>query len=265
MSRLAALAVGFVLSFSAAAQQYLPVNPWTVPQAYPAQPPVTPWTVPQAYPAQPPVTPWTVPQAYPAQPFYIPFPLSVLTVPGKPVRRPYEMRRIIPQQEKTQMMQMMLPFMTTFLRMDMAEAMNYFARKYKAKPGLSFDDVIESMMLRANQLNFKHVGTNKLSLDFKAVLGDETAPRTEVYSFCDIAVGRELLQISPEFLVFLPCRIALIEDADKNIWVMMLDWNMDWVAKHERQLGITDALWRGAVETNQKMDEIMRAAAAGEL
>jgi uncharacterized protein (DUF302 family) len=213
---------------------------------------------------QMPVNPWL--QYLPAtQPGYgMPFFVPMLLPQPKP-QKPYTMRRIITPQEKTQMMQMMLPIMTTFLRMDMADAMNYFARKYKAKPGLSFDDVRESLFLRANQLNFKKVGENLMWKDFQAVLGDMEAPRIEVYSFCDIAVGRDLLKISPEFIVFLPCRIAIMEDADKNIWVLMLDWNLDWVAGYERQLGITDALWKGAIEINRKMDEIMRAAAEGEL
>ena len=30
----------------------------------------------------------------------------------------------------------------------------------------------------------------------------------------------------PEFVVFLPCRIALLEDADKKLWVMTLDWDV---------------------------------------
>jgi Domain of unknown function DUF302 len=80
------------------------------------------------------------------------------------------------------------------------------------------------MMLRANQLNFKHVGTNQMWKDFNVVLEDKEAPKIEVFSFCDIAVGRDLLKVSPEFIVFLPCRIAVMEDGDKNIWVLMLDW-----------------------------------------
>ncbi|MFN3593208.1 MAG: DUF302 domain-containing protein [Thiobacillaceae bacterium] len=212
---------------------------------------------------QVPFNPWLqyVPQPSYAMPFFVP----MLAGPPPRPQKPYTMRRVIPQHEKVQMMQMILPFMTFFLRMDMADAMNYFARKYKAKPGLKFDEVKESLFLKANQLNFKFVGENLMWKDFRAVLGDEEAPRIEVYSFCDIAVGRDLLKIAPEFIVFLPCRIAIMEDGDKNIWVLMLDWNMDWVAGFERQLGITDELWKGAIDINRKMDEIMRAAAEGEI
>jgi len=125
--------------------------------------------------------------------------------------------------------------------------------------------VLESMMLAANKMNFKYVGSNLMYKDFRAVLGDMDSPRIEVHSFCDIKVGRDLLKISPEFLVFLPCRIAVMEDADKNIWVMMLDWNMDWVGGYEGTMGITPELASGAKDIRDKMELIMQAAANGDL
>jgi uncharacterized protein (DUF302 family) len=193
----------------------------------------------------------------------VPIPL-VGTLSPTPTR-PYTMRPGIPQDTKRQMMQMMMPIMNNVFRMSMPDAMNWFAHKIPAKPGLSFDDVVESMMLRANKLNFKYVGNNLMYKDFQAVLGDFEAPRIEVHSFCDIAVGRDLLKISPEFLVFLPCRIGVMEDADKKIWLMMLDWNLDWVAGYENQMGVTPELARGAIDIRNKMEEIMQAGADGDL
>jgi uncharacterized protein (DUF302 family) len=193
----------------------------------------------------------------------VPIPLIGSMAPAP--TKPYTMRPGIPQQTKKQMMQMMMPIMSNVMRMSMPDAMNWFAHKIKAKPGLSFDDVVESMMLRANKLNFKYVGNNLMYKDFRAVLGDVDAPRIEVHSFCDIAVGRDLLKISPEFLVFLPCRVGVMEDADKNIWVMMLDWNLDWVAGYEGQMGVSPELAKGAVEIRNKMAEIMQAGADGDL
>ena len=185
---------------------------------------------------------------------------------GQPVSdKPYTMRQTIPPEAKRQMMQLMMPIMTNVFRMSMPDAMSWMSHKYKAKPGLSFDDVLESMNLRANKLNFKYVGSNLMWKDFKAVLNDQDAPRIEVHSYCDIKVGRDLLKISPEFLVFLPCRIGVMEDANKDVWVMMLDWSLDWVAGYQGQLGITDDLAKGALEIRDKMDQIMRAAANGDL
>ncbi len=190
--------------------------------------------------------------------------LAGLAQPTGP-RRPYEMRRIIEQPEKTAMIQMMLPMTTSLLQMGMPDAMNYFARKIKAKPGLTFEEVRESLMLRANQTNMKFVGENLMWKDFHAVLDDKASPRMEVLSFCDIAVARDLLKLSPEFIVFLPCRIAIMEDADKNIWLLTVDWDMKWVAGYEQKLGMTPELLKGADSINQRMIDMMNAAANGDL
>jgi hypothetical protein len=235
-------------------------------EAIAATPPMV--VQPMAVPA---TNPWLVPYVTPAYqapmpPVFMPFPLPGLPQagPAQP-SKPYTMRRIIPQQEKTQMMQMFLPMMTNMFRMSMPDSMNYFSRKYKVKPGLSFDEVRDSLFLRGNQLNVKKVGENLMWKDFQVVLNDNESPRIEVYSFCDIAVARDLLKISPEFIVFLPCRIAIMEDGNKEIWVLMLDWNMDWVRGYEKQMGLTDELIKKATDLNQRLDEMMRAAANGDL
>lgn len=197
-------------------------------------------------------------------PMLVPFVTPVQGQPQVP-RRPYTVLPDVPQQSKRQMIQMMMPLVSGMMRMSLPDAINWFTYKIKAKPGLKFDEVVESMMLRANQLNFKYVGNNLMYKDFQAVLGDMEAPRIEVHSFCDIAVGRDLLRIAPEFLVFLPCRIGVMEDADKNIWVMMLDWNLDWIAGYENQMGITPELAHGAVDIRNKMENIMQAGANGDI
>ncbi len=182
-----------------------------------------------------------------------------------PPYRDFQMNRILKPEEKKRWLQMAMPMMANMMQMDAREAMNYFAVKYQAKPGLSFDEVVESMMLRANKENLKFVGSNLMWKDFQAVLGDTTAPRVEVFSFCDIAVARDLLRIIPEMSVFLPCRITVMEDADKNIWVLTLDWDVTWLDMAGKQMGITPELRKGAIAIREKLDSVMRAGANGEL
>ncbi len=191
-------------------------------------------------------------------------PLMIQQAPPPPYRD-YQMNRVLTPEEKKRWLQLAMPMMANMMQMDAREAMNYFATKYKAKPGLSFDEVVESMMLRANQVNLKFVGSNLMWKDFKAVLDDDSAPRVEVFSYCDIAVGRDLLRIIPEMAVFLPCRIAVMEDADKNIWVMTLDWDVTWLDIAGKQMGLTPELRQGAIDIRAKMDSVMRAGANGEL
>lgn len=208
-------------------------------------------------------------QPAPTQPWFgtmqTPYgPMLVQQAPPPPYRD-YQMNRILKPEEKKRWLQMAMPMMANMMQMDAREAMNYFAVKYQAKPGLSFDEVVESMMLRANQVNLKFVGSNLMWKDFEAVLGDSTAPRVEVFSFCDIAVARDLLRIIPEMAVFLPCRITVMEDADKNIWVLTLDWDVTWLDLSGKQMGITPELRQGAMAIRDKLDSVMRAGANGEL
>lgn len=191
-------------------------------------------------------------------------PMMIQQAPPPPYRD-YQMNRIIKPEEKKRWLQMAMPMMANMMQMDAREAMNYFAVKYPAKPGVSFDEVVESMMLHANKVNLKYVGSNLMWKDFRAVLGDETAPRVEVFSFCDIAVARDLLKIIPEMSVFLPCRITVMEDADKNIWVLTLDWDVTWLDLAGKQMGITPELRKGAQEIRDKIDSVMRAGANGDL
>ncbi len=182
-----------------------------------------------------------------------------------PPYRDFQMNRVLTPEEKKRGLQMAMPMMASMMQVDAREAINYFAVKHKAKPGVSFDEVVQSMMLRANQVNLKFVGSNLMWKDFQAVLGDTGAPRVEVFSFCDIAVGRELLKVIPEMVVFLPCRIAVMEDADKNVWVLMMDWDIAWLDLAGKQAGITPELRRGAQAIRDKMEDVMRAAANGDL
>ncbi len=220
---------------------------------------------PVARPAQVPVNPYLPQGGGWFAPMQTPYGPVMVQKNMMPAYVNYQMNRIVPPEEKRRYMQMAMPMMANMMQLDAREAMNYMVVKYKAKPGLTFDDVVESLKLRANQLNFKNVGENLMWKDFRAVLNDNDAPRVEVFSFCDIAVGRELLKIIPESVVFLPCRIAIMEDAQKNIWVLTLDWDVTWLDYANKSMGITPELRKGAMEIREKMDNMMRAAANGDI
>lgn len=192
-------------------------------------------------------------------------PMILPVSPGGRGTRPYEMSRVIPPEEKAAMMKKMMPMMNMVTRMDVKDVMNLMTVKYKVKDGLSFDDVVESMKLRANQLNFKLVGHSPMWKDIQAVLGDKEAPRMEVFHYCDIAAGREVMKYAPESIVFLPCRIAIMEDADKKLWVLTLDWNTAWLDSISGKMGAPSELMNFATDIRDKMDNIMRAAANGDL
>jgi uncharacterized protein (DUF302 family) len=192
-------------------------------------------------------------------------PVTLPVSPGGRGMRPYEMSKPVSPEEKNKLMKQIMPMMGMVKSMDVKDVMNLMAIKYQAKPGLSFEDVKQSMELSANKHNFKKVGESPMWKDIQAVLGDMDAPRMEVYHYCDIAAGREILKYAPESIVYLPCRIAIMEDADKNIWVLTLDWNTSWLDSLSGKMGAPDKLMIYAKDIRDKMDIIMKDAAGGEL
>jgi len=138
------------------------------------------------------------------------------------------------------------------------------AVKYPAKEGLSFDDVVDAMKLKANEINFKLVGHSPLWKDVVAISGDKTTPRVEFFTFCDAMVARELLDYSLEFAIFLPCRVAVVEDANKKIWVLTLDWDVRWLDNNKNPNQVSAKLREKSIWVREAIDKIMKAGAAGE-
>ncbi len=148
--------------------------------------------------------------------------------------------------------------------MSMRDMFNIMTAKKKVVEGMSFDEVIESMEIKANELNFKKVGHNEFWRDVGAITGLPTT-RLEVLQFCDALVGRRMLDYSPEFVIFIPCRIALYEDANGDIWLMTLDWDVTWLSlAWHPDSQLDEALKRDAVRIRDVMEKIMHAGATGE-
>ncbi len=138
------------------------------------------------------------------------------------------------------------------------------AVKYQAKDGLKYDEVVEAMKVKANEINFKFVGHNPLWKDSGAITGKQDTPRVEFFSFCDAMVAREILDYSLEFAIFLPCRVAVVEDAYKKIWVMTLDWDVRWLDASPNPNKITGKMRENSILVRDAIDKIMRAGALGE-
>ena len=148
--------------------------------------------------------------------------------------------------------------------LSLRDMISIMAEKMLVAEDVSFDDAIESMKLRANEINFKFVGHSPLWKDVAAITGEDT-PRVEIFSFCDAMVARKVLDFAPEFIVFIPCRIALIEDAEGQIWVMTLDWNVNWLNLAQNPNSVLDKKLREeAIRIREGIRYIMEGAATGD-
>lgn len=127
--------------------------------------------------------------------------------------------------------------------------------------GISLADAADSMRLRANVLNLKLVAELALSKQVEAMT-DQAQRTVTIFQFCDAITAKDLIDLNLDFSVYMPCRIALIEDASGQGWLVMMDVNVDAVAREKR---LPKALKNRIDEVRQSLVEIMKAGAKGEL
>ena len=144
------------------------------------------------------------------------------------------------------------------------DMMNFMVAKKKALPGISFDEVIVSLKLKANELNMRAVGHNTPYKILREI-ADPNSPRIEILSFCDLLTMRQILDYSLEFIAFLPCRISVVEDAKGQIWLVTLDWDVRWMDTSPNPNKISKELRERAISVRERIEEIMEAAANGDL
>lgn len=132
------------------------------------------------------------------------------------------------------------------------------------KAGVSFDDAVDSLKLRANARNFKFVGHSPLSKEVEAVTG-KPAARTEIFSFCDAVTASQFIGVSLDFAAFLPCRVAIVEDANKKVWIVSMMMDMSWLDTGKSGPPVPDKLRNRAKEIIDIMNDMIKAAANGDI
>lgn len=133
--------------------------------------------------------------------------------------------------------------------------------KMTVNSGVTLDDAAESMRLRANALNMKLVAELPLSSQVEAITG-KPQRRTTIFQFCDALTARDLIELDIDFAIYMPCRIALIEDAKGQAWLVMMDIDVDALAREKR---VPPALKKRIQEVRATLINIMEAGAKGDL
>ncbi|MHB8914819.1 MAG: DUF302 domain-containing protein [Thiobacillus sp.] len=133
--------------------------------------------------------------------------------------------------------------------------------KMQVKSGVSLDEAAESMRLRANALNMKLVAELPLSSQVEAITG-KPQRRVTIFQFCDAITAKDLIELNIDFAVYMPCRIALIEDAKGQAWLVMMDIDVDAVAREKR---VPAELKKRIQDVRNTLIAIMQAGAKGDL
>src|SRR4030067_3468551 len=93
--------------------------------------------------------------------------------------------------------------------------------RVQIRDGVSFDDAVDSLKLRANQHNLKFVGASPLYKEIEALTGKHAKTMASC-SFCDGLTAQQMIVADPLMIAFMPCRIALVEDAQGRRWLISM-------------------------------------------
>jgi uncharacterized protein (DUF302 family) len=133
--------------------------------------------------------------------------------------------------------------------------------KVAIDPKVSLQEAADSMRLRANALNLKLVAELPLSKQVEVMTGQ--AQRTiTIFQFCDALTAKKLIDLNLDFSVYMPCRIALIEDEKGQGWLVMMDVNTDSIARENR---LSKELKQKVEEVRAELIDVMKAGASGDL
>jgi uncharacterized protein (DUF302 family) len=130
--------------------------------------------------------------------------------------------------------------------------------KVPLEDGVSLEDAIESMKLRANILNIKLVAELPLSKQIKA-MGQESR-FIGIYQFCEPLTAKIMVEYDMNFAAYLPCRISAVEDKNGKGWLIMM--NMEMLLNDPK---LNPKLKVEAETVWKNLKAIMNAGAAGEL
>lgn len=97
-------------------------------------------------------------------------------------------------------------------------------QKFKINEDVSVEDAIDSMKLRANNLNFKMVADLPLSEQVKAM--GQKANYMRILAFCDALIAKKMVEYDIIFAGFLPCRIAVLKDNKGQGWIVTMNMDM---------------------------------------
>lgn len=195
-----------------------------------------------------------------APPLAFPFP-AVPMLPAMPQAElpPNTMLPPVSRETKRMWAQLFMMFNPVSVR----DLLNFMGHKIPAKTGLSVDDVVEALIGRAEKHGFLLVNRYQMWKELQERTGEADPYKVEVVSICDPQVSRDWMDYAPEMALFVPPRIAVVQDRTRQIWLIMLDWDMHWLDT-ARGTAFEPKLRAQGIERREMLEDIMRAAANGE-
>lgn len=131
--------------------------------------------------------------------------------------------------------------------------------KVKVADGLSYDDVKSSIKSTALADNIKDVGELPLGDQVSAMEGKPWR-KLDIFLYCNPLTAKQMVNYSPAYSAYLPCRIALTQDAQGQLWLYSL--NMDMMIHGGKPL--PPDLLKAAEHVREVILDIMHKGATGD-
>ncbi len=131
-------------------------------------------------------------------------------------------------------------------------------QRFKLADGVSVEDAVDSMKLRANQRNFKLVAELPLSEQVRAM--GHSGQYIHILAFCDALTASRMVQYNLLFAAFLPCRISVVTDAEGQGWLVTM--NIDQILS---SISLPPELQTAAQQVRDTIHSIIDAGVNGDL
>ncbi len=131
--------------------------------------------------------------------------------------------------------------------------------KAKVAEGLTFEEVDESIKQTAIDRNIRDVGALPLG-DQVALMTGKPWRKLNIYLYCNPLTAAKMIEHDPAYAAYLPCRISLVEDEKKQLWIYTLD--MDAMIYGGKTL--PPELLKEALDVKDIMQDILKRAASGD-
>lgn len=123
--------------------------------------------------------------------------------------------------------------------------------------GVKPSDAIAALKSKAAELNMKLVSHQPLSAELLA--RGVSTKRIEIFQFCNPYDARVMVKYNPIFASYLPCKIAMVEDEKKQVWLMMISLDV-LIDKNPLPLVVK----KTAERVNATLKKILKAGVTGE-